>query len=226
MRRCPFEECSNVLPDPVWRLFRQGRHRWDDWRWLQRERHLARYTFVHINKTGGSSIEKALGLPFRHLPAGELRRLIGAARWERRFTFAFVRNPWDKVVSHYSWRHTRDETGVRSQQVPFRDWVRLTYGEQDPAYYNTPLMFMPQIDWVADETGTLLVKFIGRFESLEKDFLTVCKQIGVSAVLPHLKQSDRTSYHDYYDPETRDIVGRWFARDIERFGYRFEETSR
>ena len=61
------------------------------------------FTFVHIQKTGGTSIRVALGLPKvppgKHWSAARHRAALGREEWERRFTFAFVRNPWDRLVS-------------------------------------------------------------------------------------------------------------------------------
>src|SRR5687768_13300689 len=111
---------------------------------------VAGFCFVHINKTGGTSIEKALGLPFQHRTAVEIRRLIGAKEWDRRFSFAFVRNPWDKVASHYHFRVKTNQTGLRDKPIPFNEWVRLAYGEQALPYYDQPKMFMPQLEWISD----------------------------------------------------------------------------
>jgi hypothetical protein len=185
-------------------------------------KYLADAIFVHINKTGGTSIEKALGLPFQHRTARELRAVLGERRWESRFSFAFVRNPWDKVASHYSYRVKTNQTGLRERTIPFGEWVRLTYGEQAAPYYDQPKMFMPQLHWIADESGRILVDFVGRFESLEGDFQTVCGKLGRTASLPHLKQSSAGDYRRLYDDQTAEIVGRWFAADLEAFGYRFD----
>ena len=62
------------------------------------------FIFIHINKTGGTSIEKALGLEKDHLTASEKKTAIGKQKWKKIYSFAFVRNPWDKVVSHYHHR--------------------------------------------------------------------------------------------------------------------------
>ena len=67
-------------------------------------RHLDRFVFIHINKTGGSSIAKALNIPSVHRTAQEKIEEIGQKNWDRKLTFTVVRNPWDKVVSLYHYR--------------------------------------------------------------------------------------------------------------------------
>jgi len=187
-----------------------------------RTRYLLDIIFVHINKTGGSSIERALGLPFQHRTALELRNDIGRARWERRFSFSFVRNPWDKVASHYAFRVQTNQTRMRDDPIEFNEWVRLAYGERVPRYYDQPKMFMPQTDWLADESGQIIVRYIGRFERLEEDFREVCAIVGRDAALPHLKKSARADYRRMYAPDTVDLIARRFQKDIENFGYTFE----
>ena len=59
------------------------------------------FVFIHINKTAGMSVGKALGLKKQHLTAGEYKNSLGIRRWNKSFKFIIVRNPWDKVVSHY-----------------------------------------------------------------------------------------------------------------------------
>jgi hypothetical protein len=189
---------------------------------LFRARYLDDFVFVHINKTGGSSVERALGLPFRHRTALELRRSLGSARWQRRFSFTFVRNPWDKVASHYFYRVNTNQTALATSPLEFNDWVLRAYGERDPRLYDKPKMFMPQVEWISDEAGHRLVNFVGRFEQLDADFRAVCDRIGVRAELPHEKRSSNRDYRRIYSSAAVDVVARWFAADIEQFGYRFE----
>jgi hypothetical protein len=190
-----------------------------------RTKYLLDIVFVHINKTGGSSVEAALKLPFQHRTARELRAVIGQARWERRFSFAFIRNPWDKVVSHYFYRVKTNQTGLGDGRVGFGDWVRAAYGERDPRFYDQPKMFMAQFDWLIDENGEIMVDFVGRFEQLNRDFATVCTRTGRRAQLPHLKPSGARDYRTLYDGDTFEIVRRCFAADIDAFGYAFDAPS-
>ncbi|MFL0796691.1 MAG: sulfotransferase family protein [Cellvibrionaceae bacterium] len=179
------------------------------------------FIFIHINKTAGSSIEAALSLPLEHKTAQEKIEDIGIKQWNDSFTFTTVRNPWDKVVSHYHYRVKTNQTDLGDNPICFKSWVRKAYGEKDPFYYDKPKMFMPQKDWICDDKGEIIVNFICRFEHLQEDFKSLCKQLGVEATLPHLKATKRSQYQHYYDSETRKIIEEWFRKDIDTFDYEF-----
>src|SRR5688572_29465264 len=175
---------------------------------LLHAKYISNVAFVHINKTGGTSIEQALGLRFQHLTANELRDQLGVRHWNEKFSFAFVRNPWDKVASHYRYRVKTNQTELGVRPIPFAEWVRLAYGENAPQYYDQPKMFMPQLDWICDPNGQVIVNFIGRFERINDDFQRVCKEIGTRAELPHVKQTVQSDYRSMYSTETAEIIAR------------------
>ncbi len=181
------------------------------------------FIFIHINKTAGTSIGKAIGLPVKHhQTAKEVIAAIGRERWETAYKFTLVRNPWDKVVSHYEYRRKRNKTEVASRNISFSTWLKKTYGpEQDSFYYNNPKAFQPQVEWLKDDEGKISIDFVGKFESINEDFNHIKREIGLSAELPHLNASKRAGYQSYYDDETRDIVANWFREDIDAFGYKF-----
>ena len=129
-------------------------------------RHLDGFVFIHINKTAGTSIKKALWIPFEHKTALEKIEELGRERWDQRLTFTAVRNPWDKVVSHYHYRVKTNQTELGTNTIPFPEWVKRTYGEQDPFYLDQHKMFMPQVDWISDENGEILVDESVHFEYL------------------------------------------------------------
>ena len=63
--------------------------------------------FVHVPKTGGGTIKVAFEGHLQsqsHKPAIEVAALQRPAD-ERPWSFAFVRDPWDRMVSWYYWRH-------------------------------------------------------------------------------------------------------------------------
>lgn len=183
------------------------------------------FVFIHINKTGGKSVGKALGMPGKmHFSVREVKSAIGARRWNRAFSFSIVRNPWDKVVSHYKYRVKTNQTALAEQTLTFSDWVLRTYGpEKDPFYYDQPRMFQDQYAWLEDESGEIGVNQLIRFEDLAHGFEKVARQLGIQAELPHLNKTDDRPYQDFYNEHTKEVVGDWFARDIKAFAYRFGE---
>lgn len=196
------------------------------WNRRFREKYFSTFIFIHINRTAGVSIQTALGQRLAsHKTALEKRAALGQARWERRFSFTFVRNPWDRAVSQYHRRLLKNRIGPPGNPVGFNQWVELAYGEKAPEYNNGSRLFLPQWNWITDQDGTVLVDFIGRFENLQQDFNTVCLQIGKRVILPHRNKSKRSDYRTYYHDASIEIIGQWFKDDIEPFGYAFDDPS-
>lgn len=96
-----------------------------------------RFIFIHLHKTGGTSIEHALNTSlqwndillgstktgealqklykpvfglYKHSNARQVRKVVGEAVWRNYFTFSIVRNPYALVVSQYTFA---------------RDWVNM-----------------------------------------------------------------------------------------------------
>ena len=76
------------------------------------------FLFIHIPKSAGQSIKKALS-PFNSrcsqrctISASEHIKRIGLKKFRSLYSFAFVRNPWDRQVSFYEFiRKTLSEIG-------------------------------------------------------------------------------------------------------------------
>ena len=121
----------------------------------------------------------------------------------------FVRNPFDLLVSYYSFLRQRSIFHT-IDNLSFKDWV-IQSNDSLPR---------KQIDYINIEQ--LDQYYIGRFENLSIDFNKVCKLLSIKDIT--LKTKNKTNhkhYTEYYDDETREIVAEKYARDIERFGYEF-----
>ena len=68
-----------------------------------------------------------------------------------------------------------------------------------------------------------MVDFIGRYETLNDDFNTICNKIGASASLPHIHKGMGMPYQYYYSKETKEIVSELCREDIEFFDYSFDD---
>lgn len=182
------------------------------------------FIFVHINKTGGTSIGNAIGLSVKnHQTAKEIIKRIGQTQWDSAYKFTFVRNPWDRIVSLYEYRHKKNKTKIASRGLKFEQWISKTIGkEQDSYYYDNPKSFQTQTEWLKDPQGNISIEAIGRFEYINEDFDKISQTIGLQVQLPHLNASSRAPYQSYYTDQSRATVASWFREDIERFEYRFE----
>lgn len=185
---------------------------------------------IHIQKTGGSSIEQALrGVDAtignnlyagqRHIGAKDFRNMIDPAIWNSYYKFAFVRNPWDRLVSWHrmcmEFGGNKFQTYVRINHPEFSDFIR------DGNCDGLARTCQNQLDYITDDKGNVLVDFIGRFENLEEDFRKM-NLAGTGVKLPHANKSSHKDYRSYYSEETREIVAQRFAKDCEFFGYRFD----
>jgi len=153
--------------------------------------------------------------------------IISKDYFDNSFKFAFVRNPWDRVVSLY---HYLKPTSIVKDKCFSSFCKYLKYNQIEPiGPYNVIGLSQcnKQISWLVDNNGKIFVDFIGRYENLQKDFEKVCSIIGIpSKILPYEKFSNHAHYSLYYTKETKDIIGELYKEDIERFGYEFQKLSK
>jgi hypothetical protein len=187
--------------------------------------HHHRFIFVHINKTGGTSIEKVFdpmadqkNVPMKHASAAKYKKRF-PDQFDAYFKFAFVRNPWDWLVSRYHWSRYRQRL-ITFEFPEFLD--RLESGYELSAARWLRKALAPQVDRITID-GRIAVDFVGRFEQLRDDFHHVCNvlQLEDRPPLPHVFRSDHACYTNYYDDEMKAVVERLYAVDIEAFDYRF-----
>ena len=192
-------------------------------------KHKHKFIFIHIIRTGGTSIEKFFrgGGGKNHEFAKNMKKRIGNKKWESYFKFTFIRNPWDKMVSQYFYiQRKRKENKLKGFNLTFREFILRFKSCTESEYIKgrgIPVLFNPiQLPWILDDDGNCMVDFIGKFENLQEDFDTICDKIGIPRQkLPHENKSEHKHYTEYYDDETRQIVAEKFAKDIEYFGYEF-----
>jgi len=204
------------------------------------------FIFVHIRKAAGSSMLDVLhpyALPKPTTMAARLRsraRLewnykkyrfrqhegIMAARrrmpkhaFNSYFKFAFVRNPWDRLVSEYEFILKRATHGRHNKVIKldsFTDFIRMQSQRQD-AY---------QINMLCDKNGQLMMDFVGRFENLNQDWDKVCKLANIPLqALTHTNQTKHRDFRDYYDQQSIKLVADYWADEIKLFGYSFNNEK-
>lgn len=180
------------------------------------------FAFIHVNKAGGTSICEALAewedcQPYvlDHDQATIYRDRLGEALWSEMFSFAFIRNPWDRMVSSYEFRrqYMPDQRAphVRAAaEFSFRDWM-LNVVAADPRDRE----WSDQLWMVCDLEWNPIISRIYLYDVLAEGFRDACDRIGIDApALGAFNKTDRRDYRDYYDAETDALVRERFARDI------------
>ncbi len=192
--------------------------------------------FVHIQKTAGSSISDSL------------LRLKGSSRLGKThsfitdyevpdglFKFAFVRNPWDRLVSWYNMLIKNDflsndfKDYILGNASSFSDFLDCTeiIIERRSGYVHDGVEYKKsiaynQLDYMTGTDGKPAVDFIGKYESLQEDFDTVMDRIGIPRIdLKRINKFKRQHYRKYYTDADAEKVSILCKRDIEFFNYSF-----
>jgi len=213
--------------------------------------HKHNFIFIHIPKCGGTSVELALlkneGIQMKNYDQDDLNFLSenqkqkyrigynykGTTTQHRKideykhnnekkyFTFTFIRNPWERFLSEYFYilKCRPKDQKLRKRFPSFKDFVK---GKHEKEMYDSH--DIPQIDFVLNASKYKMINFIGRCEDMQTDFDYVCKKLNICKIkLPYRNPTKHKHYTEYYDDETRQIVAKKYAKDIEYFGYKFGE---
>ena len=187
--------------------------------------HDKKIIFVHIPKTGGASIESLFcASPLygkeKHLMSHE----YDPKYLKSYFKFAFARNPWDRILSYYFFRLKKNYE-MFGHGDSFSNWIKFLGNCRDNDYKNNFFQFYLSIQNQSEfifRNDYLMVDYVGKFENLQQDFNAICDKAKMSRRrLPHKNKSHHKHYTEYYDDETRQIVAKKYAKDIEYFGYEF-----
>lgn len=206
----------------------------------------ARVLFVHVQKTGGSTMDELLA---RALPdaervsglkggrhAGLGQALARHPEFRDFWTFGFVRNPWARLLSWYAMIE-RAAAGAaegdaeslrRVTERPF--WRRVI--ADHPTFESFVLhglddvgrLHKPQIDYLTAPGRR--ADFIGRTENYAADLAAVFAHFGAAPPEEEVRRNAGPSvdYRERYTPAMRDKVADVFARDLDEFGYTFDAS--
>lgn len=135
------------------------------------------------------------------------------------FSFAFVRNPWDRMVSIFCHKDPNLVMHAAAAGIDLHSFSFDQFLDKAPAL--THVHLLPQAKFIYDERGISLVDFLGRFERLDRDFAVVKERLRIDAELPWDNRSSHEDYRNYYNGPRRQRVAELYREDIEAFGYEF-----
>lgn len=209
-----------------------------------------RFIFIHIPKTGGTSMALALedraqaddiligdtpkavrrrqrlkkleapGRLWKHARLSDIDGMEGLP--DDPFIFTMVRNPWDRMVSLYYWSRAQTFDHPLIQAA-------ITLEFNDFISTNTLEMACRRDAtqlYVTDAKGQMRCDAFVRLEHLDTDLTPVEAHLGFRVSLPRANASERPATAEVYTEEMRQRVADLFAADIARFGYTFPEGAR
>jgi len=207
-----------------------------------------RYIFAHMPKTGGTSLASALeeraqkddiligdtpkalrrkgrlasftaaGRLWKHSTLADIEGVVTPDKMQEWFVVTLVRNPWDRIVSYYSWARGRsfDHPVVGlAKSLEFEQFAKK------PAVLRS-LKANPVAAYTTDRRGVDHANLVARLEHLETDLKPLWDHLGFELAIPHLNKSERErDYRSYFDADTHDAVAEVCQGDIETYGYCF-----
>lgn len=184
---------------------------------------LGKWIMLANSKTASKSIMRGV------LDDRQIRYKWGARSWSRLWNkvivpeidrlviFTIVRNPWDRAVSAF---HYLQQRGTIAKSYSFGQYVKEVLGAAVSAS-TLDYHFVPQHSSFVCGKYPIPGIVVARFETLAEDWRDIAARINAPRTLPHQNESQHGPYAEYYDDETREIVRRLYAVEIEALGYEF-----
>jgi hypothetical protein len=172
--------------------------------------------FIHIPKTGGTSIRRSL-LGERRITH---RTALAYKRYDEdyfngAYKFSVIRNPLDRIVSTYFYNIRRGKQGrdcveIVSHSSCFEDFCENlyeTFNEQiNPGFF-------PQMWWLTDEFHRVIVDDIFLFDFIEESMRAMSDRFGITKELNHTNKSNHAPFMEYHTKRTIEIVNDLYAFD-------------
>lgn len=196
--------------------------------------------FVHIPKTAGTSLEFALnmhgditdvglekylyqeknlhnlfGKGLQHLSIRQIQNSISKEIFSRYLKFSIVRNPYDRLVSFVAWQGDK----WHNKQLLSKEGFQLFIERSQRKFWRSKsILPVPQSQFLYFR-GRMMMDFVLRFESLEKDAERLSELLQTEILLEYRMNSNHLDYRSYYDEKSIKWVRKVYRKDFEYFSY-------
>lgn len=189
-----------------------------------------RLLYVRIPKSGNSSIRGSIdgGINGR-MSSSRIRGLS-----EDLTTFSFVRNPWSRLVSAYRQKVHEDYASKKMVNGVYRGFLDSGIPVHKNMSFDafcevvcdipdskTDKHLRSQSSFVIHK-GVPIVSFLGKVETMERDWKNLMDRVGLDFKLAHLNHTGHQHYSSYFtDTSLIKLVGDRYAEDVHYFDYDF-----
>jgi hypothetical protein len=159
-------------------------------------------------------------------------------------TFAFVRNPYDRLVSifHFLGQDAKKRVMKRKNNPNFEDFNRyalesdikvllgyrrgFTHWIKHSTLSSDDSVNVPMFNRKDKQTQMYWFNYVVpdvtvRLEQIDTEFIKIQDLLNCHTPFIHINASLHTAYRDYYTDETQKIAAKWLEEDLDTFGYTF-----
>tara|TARA_B100000242_G_scaffold232924_1_gene172905 strand:- start:820 stop:1416 length:597 start_codon:yes stop_codon:yes gene_type:complete len=192
-----------------------------------------KFIFLHIPKTGGTIIEKSLKKDYKESYYGVDRSVVGVqpkqhlpfdkliSNFDKKnvFSFTFVRNPFDRILSSYLNYPHQDKMPDFDKYIDMVKNVveNKLYLTQGFIGLNDISHFIPMTIMI----GNNELDFIGRFENFDNDIKKLHEISGIKNIDKIKIKKSNENYQTFYSERNKKIVSELYADDLKKFDYTF-----
>jgi len=210
--------------------------------------HKYKFIFFHVPKAAGSSIirsyKKHLGpdviindqnkrikkwlkrnsnvlWPNHTSPRIMKKYLDYETRFLPYYKFAFVRHPYDRIISLYHYTIQKEEAIYKSNNVKIPEFTRniLEAGSFEN-WILSKNIGTSQYNFLSSANGKLLVDFVGHTENITEDLNLINNKLNLGKItIENVNKSDHQSAKKYITPILERIIYENYADDFKHFNY-------
>ena len=173
--------------------------------------------FIHIPKTGGRYLSgkmKECKIDFTnpgHNSALNAKNYL-RGNWDERFSFACVRNPYERFLSACVFNNVKDFEEISNQLAG--EGLKKTKLNKH---------FETQKSLLTDKDGKILVNYIGRFEKFN-EFIEGLKERGIDVTNKHeFKKSRSSDWKTRLTEKTKKNIRKIYKEDFKMFNYKMQD---
>ncbi len=180
--------------------------------------------FIHVPKTGGSTItselkhhhpiEMSANTPRpgyhctpQHLHGAPLIEMFQSEALA--YVFMVVRHPVDRICSEYNWNQRK-----RSIKVPFPLWLRMKLYQARKSPYHDDNHFRPQHEFVCLNTEVFRLE-----DGLDKVFRRLSEVTGARYSHNPEVRNEAGRFPPSVSKADRNLIEKFYANDFNQFGY-------